>query len=111
MIQWGSSLRTVDLGAVDVRPCPICEKERPFHLILIYRIWGLWWIFNRITYKKYMLVCSICNRGWELDPKEVEESIGNSHIPFMHKYGLWILVAFFAISFIASIITYGTPTP
>jgi len=111
MIQWGSSVRTIDLGPVGTQHCPICKEDRPFHLILQYKIWGLWWIFNRITYKKYMYVCSVCGHGWELESKKVEETIGDSHIPFMHKYGLWILIAFFVISFIASTITYGTPTP
>ncbi len=85
--------------------CPICEKERHFNLILVYRIWGLWWIFNNVTYKKYAAVCQVCGNGFELDGKKVEEAVGHSHIPFMHKYGLWLLLAFFAISFILSMVT------
>ena len=111
MIQWGSSLKILELGEAGTKFCPVCEKERAFKVILMYRIWGLWWFFNHVTWKKYMLVCGNCSNGWELDSRKIEDSIGTSHIPFMHKYGLWILIAFFALSFILSTITYGTPTP
>lgn len=102
MIIWGSGGKAVDLGKVKVCSCETCEKERPFHLLLQYRYVHLYWL-RWVTKKKYHLACSVCNRGWELDTKEVESKFEKSPIPFMTRYGWAFLVGGIAtIIFIAS---------
>lgn len=63
MIIWGSGGDVINLGTLETRRCEVCEKDRPFNLILQYRYWGLYWIFNFVTEKKYMLLCDVCQRG------------------------------------------------
>ena len=92
MIIFGSGGNTANLGAVNHRHCETCEREREYSLFLQYRYWGLYWIFNFITNKKYWLLCEICNRGWELHSSEVEKHLKASAIPFMHRFGLALLV-------------------
>jgi uncharacterized protein YlaI len=98
MIIWGSRGKSLNLGKVKTEQCSICEKERDFNLVLNYRYFGFYWIFNIVTKKVYMLVCNICNRGWELDKDKVEKEIlSNVPIPFMHKYGLFVFLGIIAI--------------
>ena len=92
MIVWGSGGDTANLGAINHRHCETCEKQRPYSLFLQYRFWGLYWVFNFITQKKYWLLCEICTRGWELHSSEVEKHLAEPAIPFMRRYGLAMLV-------------------
>lgn len=92
MIVWGSGGDVVNLGVVEVTHCDVCEKDRAFNLILCYRYWGLYWVFNVVTEKKYMLVCDVCQRGWELDSSRVEEAIKSVPIPFMRRFGLLVFI-------------------
>ena len=92
MIVWGSGGSTINLGPLDTRRCDICEKDRPFDVILQYRYWGLYWIFNFMTQKKYLLLCDVCERGWELEANKIESSLKSAPIPFMRRYGLLTLV-------------------
>lgn len=75
MIVWGSGGKMVDCGPVRSQHCAICEKERQFNLILEYRYWGVYWIFNFITEKHYLLLCNVCSRGRKLDSKEIESHL------------------------------------
>jgi len=92
MIVWGSGGNVVNLGTVETRPCSTCEKDRPFNLIMRYRYFGLFWIFNTITEKKYYLLCDVCNRGWELENKRVEKTLKSVPIPWMNRYGILVLL-------------------
>lgn len=91
MLIWGTGGQTQDCGVVAHKTCAICEKERAFHVLLDYRYFGLYWIFNIITRKNYWLLCEVCNRGWSLHPSEVREKIAIQSIPFMHRFGLGVL--------------------
>lgn len=91
MLIWGSGGEMRDCGVAAHKNCETCEKERAFHVLLEYRYWGIYWIFNLITSRQYWLLCEICHRGWQLDRKEVEPELGQPNIPFMHRYGLGLL--------------------
>lgn len=93
MIVWGTGRNIINLGRLESRRCDTCERERPFNLILQYRYFGLYWVFNMVTERKYMLLCDICSRGWELNIKEVQKSLKRVPIPFMHRYGCLLLAA------------------
>jgi hypothetical protein len=47
MIVWGSGGDALNLGTLQTKRCDVCEKERPFNVILQYRYWGLYWIFSQ----------------------------------------------------------------
>jgi hypothetical protein len=88
MIFWGSNGENLDLGKVKEEQCDVCEKKRPYHLYLSYRWWHLYWIFGVLTKVKYMLLCEVCNRGWEIDKKDLAELHKKAPIPFWRRYGL-----------------------
>lgn len=91
MIIWGSKSENLDLGGVKEEQCSVCEKKRTYHLFLSYRWWHLYWIFGVLTEVKYMLLCEVCNRGWEIDKKEFAELDKKAPIPFWRQYGLLCL--------------------
>src|SRR5688572_22036918 len=78
MIIWGSGGKTVDMGVVENKRCETCEKERPFKLMLGYRYAHLYYIFSWVTKKQYMLLCDVCQRGWELKTAEIERSLAKN---------------------------------
>ena len=92
MIVWRSGSDIVNIEAVESHYCEVCGTERPFHLVLQYKYWGLYWIFSFITKRQYLVVCEICNRGWELESKQIDRDMGKSSIPFMRRYGLVCLI-------------------
>jgi hypothetical protein len=96
MIIWGSGGGGKDLGQVELRHCEICEKERPFKLFLQYKYAHLYYL-RWVTEKKYHLACDICQRGCELNSKDVESKFEKNPIPFMTRYGWAFLVGFIAI--------------
>lgn len=88
MIVWGSGGDVINLGAFDTRRCDACEKERPFNITLQYRYWGLYWVFNFVTKKQYLLTCDVCSRGREIEASKIEPHLASIPIPFMRRYGL-----------------------
>jgi hypothetical protein len=93
MIVWGSRGDVVNLGPQETKDCLTCEKPRPFDLILQYRYGGLYWVFNFVMERKYLLLCQVCGRGWELPEKQVEPLVKHVKIPYMRRYGLATLAA------------------
>ena len=92
MIIWGTGGDVVNLGVLDARQCDVCEKDRPFNIILQYRYFGFYWVFNCVTKKKYFLLCNVCNRGWEIDAGKLVLQLQKAPIPFMRRFGLLILI-------------------
>jgi hypothetical protein len=92
VIIWGTGGDMVNLGVLDTRHCDACEKERPFNIVLQYRYFGFYYIFNFVTKKKYLLICNVCSRGWELDAGKLEPRLQNAPIPFMRRYGILVLI-------------------
>jgi hypothetical protein len=108
MIIWGSGGDVVNLGVLETRHCEVCEKDRPFKIILQYRYWGLYWIFNVVTKKNYLLICDVCSRGWEIDAGKLEPQLTTVPIPFMRRYGILILIGIFGIIFLLAFLSDGS---
>jgi hypothetical protein len=103
MIIWGSGGKSIELGQSEVRRCSTCEKDRPFKVFLNYRYSHLYYIFGWITQKKYLLVCDVCHRGWELDAKKFEAERPKPPIPFTHRYGWTIPVGIAAVGILLAV--------
>ena len=91
-IIWGSGGDSVDLGVVEHRQCEVCERDRPFKILLQYRYAHVYWVFAWITEKRYLLLCDICHRGWNLNAPEVEKTLSKSPIPCMRQW-VWVFLA------------------
>ena len=97
MIIVGSEGKIIDLGVAEHKYCPVCERERPFHIYLQYVFNHFWYIFGYTTGKKYHLSCEICSRGAELNKNEAEHHLVKSPIPLMHRYGCLVGIAGFFV--------------
>jgi hypothetical protein len=100
MIIWGSGGNGADLGFVETRSCPTCEKERAFKLLLRYRFAHLYYL-RWVTEKTYSLACDVCHRGWILNEAEVESKLSKNPIPFMTRYG-WAFLVGVPVAFVLS---------
>ena len=97
MFVWGSGGDVIDLGTVETHDCKTCEKEREFRLMLEYRYWGIYWIFNTVTQKQYSIVCDVCHRGRSVSAKEVESYLDSVPIPVMHRFGCLVFIGLIAL--------------
>ena len=104
MIIWGSGSEFLDLGQVEVRHCPICERERLFKLFLYYKYDHIYYM-RHVSEKKYYLLCDICRRGWLLNTNEVESKFERNPIPFMTRYGGLLLIGIFMVFILLVIIS------
>ena len=97
MIIWGSGGKAIDLGIIGTEACATCDRSRVFHLLLRYRYAHVYWIFKAITEKKYLKLCEVCSRGWELDKKKTEDALTQVPIPFMDRFGWLVGIAVVAV--------------
>lgn len=102
MLIWGSKGEVSDLGVQCSQHCPTCERERPFKLMLQYKVHHIWYLFKWVTQKQYMLVCDVCQRGAKLDAKEVEGKLTKHPIPFLSRFGWTFLVGLLVLGGVVS---------
>ena len=99
MFVWGSRGGVADLGAQGSRPCPVCEKERNFRLMLQYKVSHVWYVFKWVSEKQYAIVCEVCQRGEKLATQAVEAKFGKPRIPATKSRTWMFVVAVLACMF------------
>ncbi|RIK77578.1 MAG: hypothetical protein DCC68_16995 [Planctomycetota bacterium] len=104
MIIFGSGGDNVVVGQLSNQPCEFCGDERPFSVLLNYRYFGFYWVFNCVTERNYWAVCDACQRGMELDEPDLISRLPPAPIPFMRRWGLLVLgIAFAALVLFAAL--------
>jgi hypothetical protein len=98
MIVWGKKGHVANLGSQGSKHCSVCEKERPFHLMLQYTVHHIWYVFRWVTGKQYGALCEVCQRGDRLDATAVESKLQKSPIPFGARWGWAFLAGMIAIA-------------
>ncbi len=91
MIIFGSKGNIVDLGSVQERYCPTCERDRPFHVLVTYRYGHIFWIPLFCWSTKYFFACSVCESGFELEKQEFKPYLLSNPIPWFHRFG-WVVI-------------------
>jgi hypothetical protein len=95
MIHLSWEWKTIDLGPAEAERCPTCGTLQPFHLYLQYRCGALDWVFRVAEKKMYRKLCDVCRLGGELDPKQVEATLGRNPIPIFDRSGPFLLIGIF----------------
>ena len=95
MIIWGWQTRSIDLGQHQIYQCGNCGQQRPFRLAFHYTFFRLYFLFGMVTSRRYIRQCSCCGKGWLQEPSRIGPERWPS-IPFMHRFGFFIFIAFFA---------------
>lgn len=93
---FSSGTGTINCGTVESQDCDICKRKRRFYIILEYKYWSIYWIFNFLTNKQFSMHCTICGRNWELLGDE-EPTIKEYPIPMIDRAGCLRGVIIFAI--------------
>lgn len=97
MLIWGSRTVSNDLGQEEVKACPTCEKERPFHLYAQYRLHHIWYLFKWVTQRQYLRLCEICHRGTEVAAETLAPDVARAGVPLFHRFSWTILPALLAV--------------
>jgi hypothetical protein len=95
MLIWGSRGESKDLGPVETKTCPTCEKERPFHLYVNYRLHHIWYLLKWVTQKQVMQLCEICRRGDAVEKSSPLLAKAKGAIPIYHRFSWALLPALF----------------
>lgn len=93
MLIWGSRGESKDLGQIETKPCPTCEKDRPFHLYVNYRLHHIWYLLKWVTQRQCLQLCEVCRRGAEVDKSSPMQAKAKAAIPFYHRFSWAILPA------------------
>ncbi|HYI48866.1 MAG TPA: hypothetical protein VEX35_10420 [Allosphingosinicella sp.] len=98
MIDWGIDTRTVTLGPHPARHCTLCGRERPFVLVLTYRVFRILYVI-RFSYEKvYTSECVQCGGGaMELHEDEVVPTLRNHPVRFLDRFGGYAAIAVTAL--------------
>ena len=83
----GSYVRTIDLGPSGTYECPVCDRSRPFHLVLVYQTNEIYGVLRFAGRRQYFELCTACQQGWDLDVKDTEARLGNPPIPSSDRSG------------------------
>jgi hypothetical protein len=88
MIDWGIDTRSVTLGPHPARHCTLCDRERPFVLVLTYRVFRILYVV-RFSYEKvYTSECVQCGGGvMELHEDEVVPTLRSHPVRFLDRFG------------------------
>jgi hypothetical protein len=107
MLIWGSRSESKDLGPVETKMCPTCEKERPFHLFVQYRLHHIWYLFKWVTQKQSLQLCEVCRRGTDVDTASPLMAKAKGAIPAFHRYSWAIIPALLSVAVIFGIMENG----
>ena len=97
MIIYGYRGDVLDVADAGVHHCANCGTEQRFRVRLAYRYAHLYFLFGVVIRRRYQMLCSVCQHGWELDTKKVKPMLPAVPIPFMHRYGLLVLGCVIAV--------------
>jgi hypothetical protein len=96
----GRDEASVDVRSEGKQDCPVCKCKRRFVLVLRYEYAHFYWMFGRVTSRRYFVICDACEYGYEVNREEIEAELVRIPIPFLHRYGclLWILGFIFLLA-------------
>ena len=92
MLIWGSGGKTVEaVRDGGVAPCPVCQGNQPFRIMLTYKYAHLWYLFSFITSRQYVRQCTRCNNGQVVEQRAIADRLGKTDpVPFMRRRG-WLV--------------------
>jgi len=96
----------IDLGPVHPQDCEVCQKEQPFHLLLVYRYEHLFNVLGNVRSQSFVLVCEVCKTSFRI-PKKIAYKLGHldhNPIPFHQRFGCLLFFLFIIVIAIIGII-------
>lgn len=97
---WGKDFAT--LGNLGQFNCPTCQHQRPEIAVVQYDYIGVLWLFCFAFNQRFLRVCAECKKGSEVAQSSLGALAENDVIPFMRKYGLFVLFGIIIVFVIAN---------
>lgn len=95
MLIYGRTSYSIPFGQSITKRCAKCDLGRRFAPILTYRIFHIWFAFGCVRDQELTLICETCGTVERARPGVGVSnfpSVGHDAIPFMHRYGLALLI-------------------
>lgn len=86
-ISWGSRVYRRIFGEPEVHHCDICREQRTFRMLVVYKVYHIWWLFRWTVEKEFARICTVCSNGRRVDEKDILPKGSKSPIPFMDRMG------------------------
>jgi hypothetical protein len=86
--------RKRDLGQTEVYHCRYCGTERPFNLVLAYKLAALNVVFCWVHGRQFWRLCNYCECGWKVPAEDLAPL--PEPIPFWERFG-WALCLFVGV--------------
>ncbi|WP_459557974.1 hypothetical protein [Lacunimicrobium album] len=87
MFIFGSGQKVVTVKPLGKRECPVCERTRPFSLLLLYTYFHLYYFFTWVTSRKYHATCDVCGNGAAIKRQKIEKHLDRDPLPFVTRFG------------------------
>lgn len=97
-IWWGWRGASLNLGKLDTRYCPVCERERDFVVSVTYSYSNVFFVPLFSWGTKYYYHCQVCQNGYEVKGDQLQ--LTEDPKPFMHRLG-WVVVALAFVTILA----------
>jgi hypothetical protein len=105
MIDWGIDTRVVALGPHPPRRCTLCDRERPFALVLTYRVFRILYVIRFSYDRVYTSECVQCGGSvMELHEDEVLPALRGHPVRFLDRFGGFAAVGLVALVLIALLV-------
>ena len=112
VIFYGSGSESFRLGDAGVRECPACLRESPFSLVFQYDYSHIYYLFGRVTRRRFLIQCDECGNFWPASPEDIGDArtLTKGRIPFHRRWGclLFVLTALlFGITGFAVLVSWS----
>jgi hypothetical protein len=84
----------LNLGSLGPHYCSECRESTASELHFHYHLIAVQGVFGMATRRRYYLSCLSCGIGTSLPDAEVRSICKKDPIPFMHRHGMKIVLAF-----------------
>lgn len=103
----GAGRDRVDVGPAEAMHCGSCRRVTPCRLFLDYEYSHLWFLFGKVDQKSYRCVCQGCGRESAAPAAEVERRLEAIPIPFMRRWGFYLLAGALGFLLAAACVVAG----
>ena len=90
MIIFGSGQEVLTVKSLGQRECPVCERARPYSLLLQYTYFHIYYYFTLVTSRKYHATCDICGNGTTIKRQKIEKLLKRDPLPLVTRFGCFL---------------------
>ena len=97
MLVFGHQARKLILRDLGMHHCAPCRATQPSRMVLRYRYFHYYYIFQLVTEQRFVRECAVCGYGEDIDSDAALSQLGGSPLTIWQRYGCLIWFAFMAV--------------